>query len=158
MTTRISDDVQIEAVKNSKSLAGVLRYLGKNINGGQYSWVKRRIALANIDTSHFTGQGWNINSIQYKTNEVFAEGSRYSREKVRRWIVRDNIIPYKCAFCGNVGEWRGQKIALQLDHINGIFNDHRIENLRFLCPNCHATTETYCGKNKKRKDTCSNSV
>lgn len=51
-------------------------------------------------------------------------------------------------FCGNIGEWQGQKLVLQLDHINGKNNDHRIENLRFLCPNCHSITETYAGKNK----------
>ena len=57
------------------------------------------------------------------------------------------MIPYRCAFCQNPGEWMGKPMALELDHINGISNDHRLENLRFLCPNCHATTDTYCGKN-----------
>lgn len=147
---RVSDDVQIDAVKKSQSLAGVLKYLGKRICGGQYSWVKRRIALANIDTSHFTGQRWNAGTIQYHSDEVFAIGSKYPRSQVRQWIIRDNLIPYSCAFCGNDGEWRGKKMALQLDHINGVFNDHRLENLRFLCPNCHAITETYCGKNIKK--------
>lgn len=128
----------------------MLRYLGRGVSGGQYSWIKRHIALANIDTSHFTGQGWKIGSIQYKSDEVFAEGSKHSRAKVRKFIIRDNLIPYQCAFCGNNGEWRGHEMALQLDHINGVFNDHRLENLRFLCPNCHAITDTYCGKNIKK--------
>lgn len=57
-------------------------------------------------------------------------------------------LEYKCAFCGNTGEWLGQKLTLQLDHINGKNNDYRIENLRFLCPNCHSITPTYAGKNK----------
>ena len=63
-------------------------------------------------------------------------------------MIRYSFIPYECAFCGNKGEWLGKPVALELDHINGISNDHRLENLRFLCPNCHAITDTYCGKNK----------
>ena len=58
-------------------------------------------------------------------------------------------MEYKCANCGLI-EWQGQVLSLHLDHINGINNDHRIENLRFLCPNCHSLTETYAGKNKKQ--------
>ena len=105
--------------------------------------------MANIDTSHFTGSRWNINKISYNTDELFAENSTRRRETVRRYVIRDNLIPYECAFCGNKGEWQGKKMALELDHINGINNDHRLENMRFLCPNCHAITETYCGKNIK---------
>ena len=51
--------------------------------------------------------------------------------------------------CNNTGEWQGYTIALELDHINGINNDHRLENLRWLCPNCHATTKTFAGRNHK---------
>lgn len=75
---------------------------------------------------------------------MFAENSRVKRSIVRKYIISENLIPYKCAFCGNDGHWNGKEMALELDHINGIPNDHRLENLRFLCPNCHATTETYC--------------
>lgn len=61
------------------------------------------------------------------------------------------MIEYKCSFCGNIGKWLDTEMSLELDHINGINNDNRIENLRYLCPNCHAITKTYCGKNKKVK-------
>ena len=49
--------------------------------------------------------------------------------------------------CGNEGFWNGKKLVLQLEHKNGIHNDHRVENLCFLCPNCHSQTDTYSGKN-----------
>lgn len=148
---KYSDPQIAEAVVNSKSIAGVLRYLGlPPHNSGMHTWIKNRILMLELDTSHFTGQGWNKGNICYKTDEVFAEGSRTSREKVRRFIIRDNLIAYECAFCGNKGEWLGKPMAQELDHINGIPNDHRLENLRFLCPNCHATTDTYCGRNKRK--------
>ena len=57
-----------------------------------------------------------------------------------------------CANCGNIGEWNGQSLTLQIDHINGINNDNRKENLRWLCPNCHSQTSTYTGKNKTKKE------
>lgn len=152
MRIMVSEPQLREAVANSKSIAGVLRYLGKNDRAnGQHTAIKRRIEKLGIDTSHFTGQGWSKSQICYKTEEVFAEGSRSSRSIVRRYIIRDKLIPYECAFCGNTGEWLGRPMALELDHINGVFNDHRLENLRFLCPNCHAITDTYCGKNVRDK-------
>lgn len=148
---RVSDDYQLQAVKNSYSIAGVLRYIGGNPNSsGQHDWIKKRIIASGIDTSHFTGQGWNKGSIEYKTDEAFAEGSTVKRNQIRTWVIRDHLIPYECAFCGNKGEWQGKQMALELDHINGVHNDHRLENLRFLCPNCHAITDTYCGKNNRK--------
>jgi 5-methylcytosine-specific restriction endonuclease McrA len=61
--------------------------------------------------------------------------------------VKENRLEYKCANCG-IKEWNNLPLSLQLDHINGVNNDHRLENLRFLCPNCHSQTDTYSGKNK----------
>lgn len=107
--------------------------------------------MHNIDTSHFTGQGWSKDSVRYNTDEVFARDSTVPRSRVRELVLKRDLIPYKCAFCGNTGEWMGQQMALELDHINGVPNDHRLENLRFLCPNCHATTDTYCGRNIQKK-------
>jgi len=69
------------------------------------------------------------------------------RASVRRVIIKDDLIPYKCGECG-ISEWNNKKLALHLDHINGKNSDHRLDNLRFLCPNCHSQTETYTGKNK----------
>jgi len=71
-----------------------------------------------------------------------------SRAGMRKRILRENLIEHKCNECG-ISEWKGQKLSLHLDHINGDRWDHRIENLRFLCPNCHSLTETYTGKNKQ---------
>lgn len=72
-----------------------------------------------------------------------------SRDAVRKTVIRDKLIPYECDICHNNGEHLGKPLALHLDHINGINNDHSIENLRFLCPNCHSQTDTYCGRNIK---------
>jgi hypothetical protein len=62
-------------------------------------------------------------------------------------VLSENLIPYTCQLCDNDGTHNGLPLSLHLDHINGVSNDHRLENLRFLCPNCHTQTETYAGKN-----------
>jgi len=61
------------------------------------------------------------------------------------------VLPFRCAECDNVGEWRGRPLTLQLDHVNGIYNDNRLENLRWLCPNCHSQTETFAGRGSVRR-------
>lgn len=80
------------------------------------------------------------------------DSSYQNTTKLKERIIAANIIPYECAICGNKGEWQGQKLVLQLDHINGKHFDHRKENLRFLCPNCHSQTHTFSGRNKKKFD------
>ena len=71
-----------------------------------------------------------------------------TRASVRSRILKDKLLDYKCKKCG-IKEWNKKEIALELDHINGDGHDHRLENLRFLCPNCHSQTKTFRGKNLK---------
>jgi 5-methylcytosine-specific restriction endonuclease McrA len=80
-------------------------------------------------------------------DQVFIEGSTIARHHVKRRLMKSGQIKYECARCSNPGTWQGERLSLHLDHINGIHNDNRLSNLRFLCPNCHALTETYAGKN-----------
>lgn len=72
----------------------------------------------------------------------------HSRRGVRGRILKDGLLDYKCDSC-DITEWNGKSISLELDHINGDRDDHRLENLRFLCPNCHSQTKTFRGKNMR---------
>jgi hypothetical protein len=67
---------------------------------------------------------------------------------LKRRLISSGLLRAACYECG-ISEWRGRKLALHLDHVNGVGDDHRLENLRLLCPNCHSQTETYCGRNKR---------
>ena len=99
------------------------------------------------------GYTWNVNSAWSKgksltTNkEIFTENSRYSNEFVKQRIVKDNLFEYRCSKCG-IDSWQGETIVLDLDHVNGVNTDNRLNNLRYLCPNCHSQTDTYKGRNK----------
>lgn len=77
--------------------------------------------------------------------------TRGHRQSVKRLIMYHDLIPYVCAVCKMKPEWNGKPLSLRLDHINGINNDHRLENLRFVCPNCDSQLPTFCWKNVKRK-------
>ena len=85
-----------------------------------------------------------------KTNEeIFIENSTYARHNLKRRIINEKLLEQSCAECGIVNEWNNKKLVLQLDHINGKNNDNRLENLRFICPNCHSQTETFSCKKKR---------
>lgn len=146
----VSDDEFKKIVENAQSYSDCLRKLGLSTGGGSSTDIlKRRIRELNCSTEHF-GKQVIAPNIKYQLDEILIENSNYlniARLKTR--LIKEGRLEYKCACCGNEGEWMGQKLTLQLDHINGINNDHRIENLRFLCPNCHSITETYAGKNRK---------
>lgn len=83
-------------------------------------------------------------------SDLFCENSPHSRNTLKKRILKNKLIEYKCFECGNTGEWNGKPITLQLEHKNGISNDNRLENLCFLCPNCHSQTETYAGKSAEK--------
>lgn len=82
-------------------------------------------------------------------DEVLVENSKFSRTALKNKLYKQSIKQRKCEICGLGEEWQGKKMSLILDHINGVYNDNRLENLRILCPNCNATLDTHCGKNLK---------
>lgn len=86
---------------------------------------------------------------KWSDDKVYCENSDFPRGYINRRFKKDNLKPYCCNICGIAGIWNNQPIILQVDHINGIPNDNRVENLRWLCPNCHSQTSTWAGKNIK---------
>lgn len=151
-----------ELCKDSYSYAEVLRKAGRQQGGGTQATLRKKIEEWEIDISHFTGQRWQESPHQekqeykekYSLKEVFIENSPVTQKGLRGYVERHKIIEYKCQTCGCDGNWQNGIIALELDHINGNNTDNRIENLRYLCPNCHALTETYRGRNKALKAEC----
>ena len=140
------------AIKKSHSIAETCRNLGIIPSGGNYRVVNNAIKEYNLDTSHFTGQGWNVGlkfnpSPAQPIEEILVENSTYQTFKLKKRLLKEGIKEQKCECCG-LTEWLGDSIPLELHHINGDNKDHRIENLQMLCPNCHAKTETYRGRKK----------
>ena len=142
-----------EAVANSLSIAGVLKSLGLIVAGGNYKTIKEKITKHKLDTSHFTGMGWRkgkkIPGEKIPLSKILVNGSTYRTSLIRPRLIKEGYKEHKCEICGNT-TWQGKEIPLELHHINGINTDNRIENLQLLCPNCHALTDTFRGKNIKK--------
>ena len=83
--------------------------------------------------------------------EVFVENSDYARHNLKARILKQNLIEHRCACCGIGPEWNGKPMPLILDHINGVHNDNRLENLRFVCSNCDSQLDTYKARNIVKK-------
>lgn len=140
------------AIKSSCSIRQVLGKLGLAQAGGNYTTIKHRITEYNIDTSHFTGRGWKKGNstpvVRAKSLEdILIKNSTYSNNyRLKNRLIAEGLKREQCERCNNVS-WQGHKIPLELHHVNGVYNDHCLENLQLLCPNCHALTINYRAKN-----------
>jgi len=130
-------------VKESFSLRELMEKLGMNYYSSQ-KHIRNLLEAYNLNTSHFIGI-----KIQKRNNEeIFKTDSKVNRSTLRKRIIDNNLIPYICQNCNCNDEWMGKKMPFILDHINGIGEDNRIENLRWLCSNCDSIQDTYKSKNK----------
>lgn len=149
-----SDQQFVDAVEQARSWAEVHRLLGITIGGSTYPMLQRRATVLGLDVSHFLGQAWSKGRTDLPPiarrplHEVLVEDSTYAgTDALRRRLFSVGLKARRCEVCG-LREWRGRPAPLELDHVNGIRSDNRLDNLRILCPNCHAQTDTYCGRNK----------
>jgi 5-methylcytosine-specific restriction endonuclease McrA len=148
---KLNDQDFIDLVKSSLNISEVLFKLGYTTKGNSwgYSQVKQRMTDLSLTGKDFRGKS-AISETTKKINpeKLFCKGSKHNRSVLRKTIIQQQLLPYKCAICGII-EWQGKTLSLELDHVNGENNDNRIENLRFLCPNCHSQTDTYGSRNQK---------
>ena len=165
-----------DVVKNSYSYAKILRKLNRCVTKNSHKYIKKKIQDLGLDTKHFDRHKRAKESGFYdKKHWSDILISRPSSCRQDTYLLRRSLIDFgrehKCEECGLKNIWNNKEITLQIDHINGVNNDDRPENLRFLCPNCHSQTKNFfrkkenhycnCGKiklkNSKACKTCNNS-
>lgn len=144
---KYTKEVLQEAADKSTSIAELMRHLGLRPSGGNHSHMSRRLKALEVDTSHFLGQahmrgarGYNLKP----ASEILIlreTGSRTNAPQLRRAMTESGVIS-QCAECAVSEVYNNKPITLEVDHINANWLDNRIENLRFLCPNCHSQEET----------------
>ena len=140
-----------EAVAGSVSFAGVQRHLGVPQAGGSQAYLARRIRRERLDVSHFTGQAHMAGKKgrRLRPEEVLVvhpPGSNRVKTTTLRRVMREAGVAERCACCGLPPVWRGERLTLVIDHLNGDWLDNRQANVHLLCPNCHAQTATWCRK------------
>ena len=144
------EELYIKLIKESKSLIEVCRKANIVPTTGNYDTLKRIIHDNDVDVSHFKRNCGGIPKKKKELTEYLINGVKVSSHKLKNRLLREGIKEYKCENpeCGRT-EWNGKPIPLELHHINGNNTDNRLENLQLLCPNCHAQTDNYSGKNQK---------
>lgn len=136
-------------VKESNSIKELQIKLGYSPNGGVSSVIRNYCKEKNISLEHFT----SISKEKIKRTEknTFIKNSTASQKVLRELYKKNNYTEYKCSICGQEPFWNGKELTLTLDHINGINTDDRLENLRWVCPNCDRQLDTFCSKNNRKE-------
>ena len=130
----------IQIVNQSKSLNEVIDKLGYSTHcGNNNKTVKNRLDSYEIDYSHLGGEK---SFVKRNEDNVFVLNSTASQQTLRRWYLKGGYTQYECSICGQLPIWQGKKLTLILDHINGENHDNRLENLRWVCPNCNQQLDT----------------
>ena len=145
---QFSDEEFSQFVQKSLSYADVLKkcgYLTKS--SSTYSKIKERIEKLQLSTDHFVLSKKSEDKVQRTPENIFIKGSTAHQKTLRKYFINGEYVPYKCSICGQLPIWNDKPLTLILDHINGINNDDRLENLRWVCPNCNQQLPTTGSKN-----------
>jgi hypothetical protein len=142
-----TDQQLIELLPNVKNMSDLLDGLNLVRTGDNSKTVKNAIKRLEL-TPQFVRAKSAFTRINRE--ELLVEDCKRSKSALKSYLLRTNEIPYTCAICLCLPTHNNKDLVLQLDHINGVSTDNRLENLRWLCPNCHSQTDTFCGKNTKR--------
>jgi hypothetical protein len=149
------------AIAASRSFAEALRRLDMCASGNNWRTLKRyAVEVWRIPVDHFDPHAASRDALRRNQRaarplvEVLVEDSTFSRVQLKKRLYAEGLKAPTCEMCGQGELWRGKRMSLILDHVNGVSDDHRLDNLRILCPNCAATLDTHWGRNVHRTRLC----
>ena len=145
MKVQINETEFKEVVYSSMTMAQASAKLGLHFN------TFKRIAIKlGVYEPNQSGRGTTKkdNGSKIELSEILdGKHPSYQTYKLKNRMLKEGILTYNCSNCG-ISEWNGKQISLELDHVDGVRTNHKLENLRLLCPNCHSQTDTYRSKNR----------
>ncbi len=152
---KISKEELQKLLDSSPSIGNVLSAVGLDPNSGNHRTLHNRIQVEGLSLETLAKNRTSVRkNARYQKatplSELLRPASKASSCKVKKRLLKENLLENKCSMCGIGPEWNERVLVLQLDHINGDSTDNRIENLRIVCPNCHTQTDTYAGRSNKR--------
>jgi hypothetical protein len=145
MKVQINETEFKEVVYSSMTMAQASAKLGLHFNT-----FKRIAVKLGVYNPNQSGKGIkkDMSSITIPLTEILdGKHPSYQTYKLKNRMLREGILTNICSECG-ISEWNGKSISLELDHVDGVRTNHKLENLRLLCPNCHSQTDTYRSKNR----------
>lgn len=145
----VTDEALLAAFATSSTRADLLRAVGLPVDSRSYSWLKRRLTALGPRYAELNGQGWARGrraGPKRPLSDLLVAGAWVGSHLLRVRLLAEEVLDHRCSEC-RLTHWRGQPVPLELDHVSGDRYDNRLENLRLLCPNCHAQTPTYRGRN-----------
>ena len=147
----ISDNEVAGAVANARSAGAAIRALDLYPHVERYQALRRRILRLGLYITHWRRQRASVSRPLAERLVVGGYAPETCRTRIKQRVLKAGILRNECYRCGLGPAWQGEPLALGLDHINGVGDDWRPDNLRLLCPNCNSQTPTYRGRNRKRR-------
>ena len=155
----MSKDELMQLVKISINIGDMLAKLGyKNKGGSNWTNLSKRLKNECVDISHFHSINnttgiikWTLEHKTRSLESVLVEHSNYPRGNLKRRLMKSGLLKNECGICNLPPIWNNKKLVMVLDHINGINDDNRLDNLRLICPNCNSQMDTFAGKNCKKE-------
>jgi predicted RNA-binding Zn-ribbon protein involved in translation (DUF1610 family) len=140
-----------EIVNKCKCVWDVVEMSGMSKQEGNYRYISQYIKKYEISTTHFENQRKGFSRQEKPLDDYLVDNKHLtlSGNKLKKKLFKANLLKNECCMCGQGEIWNCKKMSLILDHINGDRKNNKIENLRIVCPNCNATLDTHCGKNRK---------
>ena len=140
----MTDEYFINVCEKSESMAKAAVILNLHFNT-----FKRRAVKLGVYKPNPAGIGINKQMPSISLDEILkGDHPHYQTFKLKKRLLKEGVKENKCEVC-NIDSWNGKSLNCELDHIDGNRTNHKIENLRMICPNCHSQTDTYRAKNIK---------
>ncbi len=151
---RYSEAEARDAIAASTSYTDALRRLGMRPAGGNHRTIRRYAEeIWRIPVDHFDPNAVRRGRLfrePLPLEAILVVGSRYQRTRLKERPFEAGLKDRACELCGQGELWHGRRMSLILDHVNGVADDNRLENLRLVCPNCNSTLDTHCGRKNRR--------